>query len=105
MSMSAALLPEVDQQVRSTRRVPQRVPADRRAWRPHQKARALGPLASHIADIPRLPLEVLEKDSLDVAPQGAAPRRPAPAVLRQEILERFDSNIAAAREALAGAAD
>ncbi|HXO22751.1 MAG TPA: DinB family protein [Thermoanaerobaculia bacterium] len=105
MTMSAMLLPEFDQEMKSTRKLLERVPEGRFDFRPHPKSRPLGPLASHIADIPRRAVDVVEKESLDVAPQGAAPPRPAPAASRQEILDRFDANVAAARAALAGATD
>jgi uncharacterized damage-inducible protein DinB len=105
MTMSAALLAEFDHEMTSTRRVLERVPDDRLDWRPHPKSRQLGPLASHIAAIPHRTVDVMETESLDASPQGAAPPRPAPAASRQEILERFDANVAAARAALAGAAD
>ncbi|HVT58130.1 MAG TPA: DinB family protein [Thermoanaerobaculia bacterium] len=104
MSLSAALLPEFDQEMKSTRRVLERVPDERLEWRPHPKSRPLGPLASHIADIPTRIVDVIELESLDIMPQVPRPR-PAPAASRQEILARFDANVAAARAALAGAAD
>jgi uncharacterized damage-inducible protein DinB len=107
MTMSAALLPEFDQEMKSTRRVLERLPEDRMDWRPHPKSRQLGPLASHIADIPRRAVDVVEKASQEVSapPPGAAPSRSATPASRQEILDRFDANVANARAALAGAAD
>jgi uncharacterized damage-inducible protein DinB len=105
MTMSENLLPEFDQEMRSTRKVLERVPEDKMDWRPHPKSRPLGQLAAHIADVPRRAVDVIEKDSLQVSPPSGAAARPAPAASRQEILERFDGNVAAARAALAGAAD
>ena len=108
MTMSAGLLPEFDQEMTKTRKVLERVPDDRWQWQPHAKSKAMGPLASHIADIPRHAVDVLEKESLDVAPQAGGPPRPPrtpPATSRQELLERFDANVASARTALAGATD
>jgi uncharacterized damage-inducible protein DinB len=105
MSMSTALLPEFDQEMKNTRKVLERVPDDRLDFRPHQKSKPLGPLASHLADIPRRGVDVLEKESLEVSQAPAAGPRPAPAASRQEILDRFDANVAAARAALAGADD
>jgi len=109
MSVSAALLPEFDQEMKSTRRVLERVPEDRLEFRPHPKSKPLGPLASHLADIPRRAVDVIQKESLEVTPPAAgahpaAPPAPAPAS-RQAILDRFDASVAAAREAIAGASD
>ena len=52
MSLSQALLPELDHEMASTRRALERVPEDRFAWRPHAKSMSLGRLASHLAEIP-----------------------------------------------------
>jgi uncharacterized damage-inducible protein DinB len=107
MNMSAALLPEFDQEMRNTRRVLERVPEDRMDWRPHPKSKPLGPLASHLADIPRRAADVIQKESLEVTPPaaGAGPPAAAPPASRQEILDRFDAHVAAARAAIAGATD
>jgi uncharacterized damage-inducible protein DinB len=47
---------------------------------------------------------VIELESLDIMPQVPRPQ-PAPVATREETLARFDANVAAARGALAGAAD
>jgi hypothetical protein len=52
MSMTAALLQEFDNEARTTRRVLERVPSDKLAWKPHPKSMALGVLALHVAGSP-----------------------------------------------------
>jgi uncharacterized damage-inducible protein DinB len=106
MSLSTSLLAEFDQEMRSTRRVLERLPEDKMDWRPHPKSRPLGPLASHVADIPRRGVDVVEKETLEVRPPaGGQPPPQPPAASREQILERFDANVAATRAAIAGAAD
>lgn len=95
------LLPEFDAEMATTRRVLERVPSDRLDWKPHPKSTSLGRLARHVADLPARLVPALEQDSLDVA---AFPPRPEPSSTA-EILEAFDRNVAAARAALARAAD
>ena len=52
MSLSNAFLQEFDTEVKTTRRVLERVPADKFAWKPHAKSMSLGELAMHVATIP-----------------------------------------------------
>ena len=52
MSMCAAVLQEFDQEAGTTRRVLERVPTDKLAWKPHPKSMSLGELALHVAASP-----------------------------------------------------
>jgi uncharacterized damage-inducible protein DinB len=52
MSMCAAVLKEFDQEAGTTRRVLERVPTDKLAWKPHPKSMSLGELALHVAASP-----------------------------------------------------
>jgi uncharacterized damage-inducible protein DinB len=105
MAMSAALLPEFDHEMANTRKILERVPDDKFDWKPHVKSFALGDLATHVANLPSWTVETIEKDALDIAPSGGEPYRVTAANSQSKLLERFDSNIAAARAALAGASD
>jgi hypothetical protein len=55
--------------------------------------------------MPGWAVETLAKDELDYAPPGAEPFKEEPIATSQELLERYDKNVLAAREALAGASD
>jgi len=50
--MCAAVLQEFDQEAGTTRRVLERVPTDKLAWKPHPKSMSLGELALHVAASP-----------------------------------------------------
>ena len=52
MSMTEAILKEFDNEAGTTRRVLERVPADKLEWRPHPKSMSLGVLALHVAASP-----------------------------------------------------
>src|SRR2546421_9916008 len=52
MSMTAAILQEFENEAITTRRVLERVPADKLTWRPHPKSMSLGHLALHVAASP-----------------------------------------------------
>ncbi len=52
MSMTQAILQEFDTEAKTTRRVLERVPADKFDWKPHPKSMSLGELAMHTAMTP-----------------------------------------------------
>ena len=52
MSMTDAILQEFENEAGTTRRVLERVPTDKLAWKPHPKSMSLGVLALHVAASP-----------------------------------------------------
>ena len=52
MSISQAFIQELEQEAQTTRRVLERVPGNRLAWKPHAKSMSLGQLALHVASTP-----------------------------------------------------
>ena len=52
MSLSAALLPELDQEMAITRRLLERVPSDKGSFKPHPKSFSLGHLAQLVSRMP-----------------------------------------------------
>ena len=105
MSFSEALLPEFDQEVAGIRKTLERVPEEKFGWKPHEKSMTMGGLATHLANILTWAGTAVNTDSLDLAPGGVPMAPLAPVKSRQELLETFDKNVAAARQAIAGAAD
>ena len=100
MSISAALLPEFDHEMATTRRTLERVPDDKLGWKPHEKSMSLGRLASHIAEMPSWGVVGLNLDALDMGNY-----KPWEGASRQEILAVFDKNVSEARAAIAAASD
>lgn len=94
-----ALLAELEQEAKATRRVLERVPQDRLDWRPHPKSRSLGELADHVAGIPGFVSQMATKDGHDPS-QSTAP--PARSVSTAEILARHDSSLEQARSVMKG---
>ena len=105
MSMSAALLPEFDHEMANTRKVLERIPEDKLTWKVHEKSNTIGWVAMHLADMPTWADVVLNQDSIDVDPPGGEHHRTPPPTSRQEILDLFDKNLAAARAVIAAATD
>jgi len=105
MTYAETLLPEFDQEMANTRKVLERIPDDKLAWKAHPKSNTIGWNANHLADLPNWLAETIRKPSLDVAPVGGPPYVFPKLDSRKEILDHFDKNVASAREALKSAKD
>ena len=83
MSAIELLLQELEQEAQTTRRVLERVPGDRLAWKPHDRSMSLGQLALHIATVPGAIAEISQISPFPVpkfeqpAAQSAAELVPA----------------------------
>ncbi len=95
MSLSESLVQELDQEMRTTRRVLERVPDNRLDWRPHPKARSLGQLALHVAMVPGAVAELGSKPSPVQAPRFGEDPVPKTA---SELLPVLDQSIARAKQ-------
>jgi len=91
------MIAELDQEAQATRRMLERVPADKLAWRPHPKSMTLGQLALHVATVCGSVGNFLEMDSFDVDDADFNPAEPAS---KDEILQRFEEEQANARAKL-----
>jgi uncharacterized damage-inducible protein DinB len=105
MSMSQSLLPEFDHEMANTRKVLERVPEDRPDFRPHQKSMTIARLAGHLTDIPWWAVTTLTSSEYDMQPPGGAARERYTMTSREALLTRFDTEVAAARAALAATTD
>ena len=101
MSLTDALLPELDHELAVTRKLLERVPEDRVEWKPHDKSFSLGQLVAHISNLPRWGQLTLEQAGLDLADQTS----PAVLTSRKEALVRFDESARVFRAALVGRTD
>jgi len=104
MALRDALLPEFDHEMSTTRKTLERVPEDKVDWKPHNTSMPMGRLAGHIAEMVGFAAATFQGDSFDFRPAGAPP---APTVMksRQQLLDIFDKNVAAARGAISKASD
>ena len=105
MPISDGLLAEFDQETANTRKVLERCPEDKYNWQPHPKSWPMANLATHLAGMLQWGAMTLTTDSFDYAPPGAPPYKEEPIASRTELLEKFDTNLAATRAAIAAAGD
>jgi uncharacterized damage-inducible protein DinB len=102
VSIAQTLLQELEQEAQTTRRLLERVPQDRLSWRPHEKGRALGDLAMHVAMVPGSVAEFVSLPSPVQAPEFVDP--PAPHTTAG-IVEAFNDSVAKAKRILGGMDD
>lgn len=102
MAIVDGILPEWDHEMRTTRRLLDRVPDAELGWKPHQKSMTLGGLATHLANIPTWGLAILNDPAFDLA---TAPANLQPMTTRADVLQTFDRNVGAVRALLLGKTD
>jgi len=83
----------------ATRRMLERVPAQRFDWKPHGKSKSLGELATHVAEIPRFGLRIQSDEFV------AGSEKPPSITTSPELLARFDDNVRASRDSIAAMPD
>jgi uncharacterized damage-inducible protein DinB len=105
MTITDWLLPEFDAEMAATRRVLERVPMDDPQWKPHPTSMPIGYLAFLVASLPGWATSAMTRTELDIKPPpGKTWGDDAPRT-REGLLERFDSDAADARLAIAAATE
>jgi uncharacterized damage-inducible protein DinB len=89
------MLEEFRQEAETTRRVLERVPADKLAWQPHPKSMSLGQLALHVARIPGGVSRMAQLEEFDPSKRGAQPDSPNDV---SEILTALEQSVRTAEE-------
>ncbi|MFL5383518.1 MAG: DinB family protein [Longimicrobiaceae bacterium] len=100
-SARPAAFGDLENELKTTRRLLERVPDEHWDWKPHEKSMSLGQLAGHLAELTFLGAIVMQREVFDVATDR--PTGPKPAN-REEVLAAFDQGSAQLVEAVNGAA-
>jgi uncharacterized damage-inducible protein DinB len=95
MTAIELLLQELEQEAQTTRRVLERVPGDRLAWKPHDKSMSLGQLALHIASVPGAIAEITQ-----ISPFPVPKFEQASAKSAAELVPALEQSLAKARSIL-----
>jgi uncharacterized damage-inducible protein DinB len=95
MSATAAFLQEFEHEAKTTRRVLERVPTDKLAWKPHPKSMSLGELALHVAASPT----VVSGWCTQAETNFTGEKTPQPTTT-DEILAAHDTGVGKVRDAL-----
>jgi uncharacterized damage-inducible protein DinB len=105
MPMAQMLLPELDHEGASTRKLLEIVPEADASWRPHPKSTTLGDLAAHLATIPLWGRLTVELPQLDLGVPANASVARLQFTTAAEVVRQFDENLRSFRAALAAASD
>lgn len=100
MSIAQSLIPELEREGATTRRVLERVPEGKLDWRPHAKSMSLGQLSLHIAGMPGNISEIAALDELSM-PQFGQPTADSTA----QLLSTLDEGLVKAKAFLGGLDD
>ena len=100
MTIAETMLPEFDQEMKTTRKLIERVPTDKGTWKPHEKSFSVGHLAQLLSWMPGWITDTLTKDTLDIA-GGTGYSYEA----TDTLLDLFDKNVREARAAIASMTD
>jgi len=100
--MTEPMLRELREEAIVTKRVLDRVPADKLPWKPHPKSMSLGQLALHVATIPGGLSKLAQLDEFDASQANFNP--PAAKDLK-ELHAAFEQSIRDAEECLSGMND
>lgn len=94
------LYTDLENELRTTRRMLELFPAGNNDWRPHEKSMTLGRLAAHVAELPQYGTMIMTTDEMDFATSGYKPTIYDTA---EELLVTFDEKVKALRPVLAAA--
>ena len=89
MTIKDTLLTEFDHEMAATRRLIERLPDEKLAWKPHAKSYSLGGLATHLANLLLWAGSILNEDSFDL---GVELPRNSEITSRAELLSTFDTH-------------
>src|SRR5882757_4282153 len=102
MTFMQSFSKELEREAITTRKMLERVPADKFDWKPHEKSMTMRQLATHVAEIPSwIPL-VLNTSELDFA---ANEYKPAMVNTNGELIGHFEKSFDEGKSALAKAKD
>jgi uncharacterized damage-inducible protein DinB len=102
MDIIQLLSQELEKEAVTTRKMLERVPADKFSWKPHEKSMSLQALATHLAELPGWISMTLATDELDFANN---PYRPVVVHTTKELVEYFEKSLAEGRQSLSTATE
>lgn len=101
-SINAAFLGELENEVKTTRTILERVPEDKFDWQPHEKSMTFGRLAVHVAEMFDWTTTTVTTPELDFEKTPFEPFEPK---TNAELLEYFEGCVSRAKEALENTSD
>ena len=100
MTHGQSLLEEFDQEMKTTRRLLERVPDDKGTWKPHEKSFSLAHLAQLVSWMPGWIAMTINQPKLDLSGSAGYSNEKT-----ETLVADFDRNVSEAREALSKVTD
>lgn len=100
MTIAEKLVEEFDREMKTTRKLIERVPSDKGPWKPHEKSFALGHLAQLVATMPGWLTNIARGVDINLAGGPGYSFQPT-----ESLVEQFDKHVREARAALAAFKD
>lgn len=91
MALKDALIAEMKHESSMTRKMLEKVPLDKKDWKPHEKSMTLGRLASHVAEITHWTSDIIHIDDFDFTKNYNF--NPQNASSPEELIEIFQTNL------------
>lgn len=89
---------DLQRELAITRRVLDRLPEDRFAWKPHPKSMSLGDLAMHVANLVQWLSDTVQYNELDMSSPPPMRNKPED---KADVLRTFDANVKELNSAMA----
>jgi uncharacterized damage-inducible protein DinB len=105
MAIKETILPELDHEMATTRKLLERIPEQNAAWKPHERSMSLGHLGVHLAQLPVWGAITMRQTELDMNPPGGPAYKTPDFESVGALLAAFDEHVRQAREAVAAASD
>ena len=102
MALRDAFIAELKHESALTKKMLQRVPMEKKDWKPHEKSMTIGRLATHVAETTRWATDIIHIDNFDFL---AHPFKSYTAATQEELMQLFQTNLDIALQDLAGMAD
>lgn len=90
MAIKDAFIAELNYESALTKKMLERVPLDKKDWKPHEKSMSVGRLATHVAEITHWMTDILSADEFDFM---KANFKPTTASSTEELLSIFQENL------------
>jgi len=101
-NIATGLIAELENEGATTRKVLERIPADKFDYKPHDKSMTMGQLASHVAEMHGWTVQTVNDDGIDFATMDYKPFVPTST---EDLVQHFEKNYNSAIEALKNAPD
>ncbi len=105
MAIKDSILPEFDHEMKTTRKLLERIPEQKADWQPHAKSMSLGHLGVHLSQLPIWGMFTMKQTELDLSPPGGPPYKTPDFESTAALLAAFDDHVKQSREAISSASD